>query len=178
MEFILCFYCTTSFYNIFLKFLVLLTFLFIFYILLCINGSRVVWIILVVSMPPKQVAYCRSCNFNHARPVGRNCRRTPGAGATSNPSIHNAPVQNTVPVTATLSHVGAPSVENLNATQATHSNATNSNINPQVADRLLAKLDSVVEKIDSIDRRVASNERALADRAPGSQKTQQQDTRT
>ena len=85
-------------------------------------------------MPPKQPVFCRVCNFDHPRPVGRNCK--PSAAATS-----------------AVSHQGPPVSQDLTANPQV--SASVQSFAPDVASAILAKLDS-------IDQRVASNERALA----------------
>ena len=123
-------------------------------------------------MPPKQVAYCCSCNANHPRPVGRNCKCPQVPRATPNSPVQSTAPHNLVAATAVVSHVGAPLPQDLSAS-ATVAHASANNISSHVADKLPEKLESVAVKIDSIDRRVASNEKALADRATGSSQTRQ-----
>ena len=84
-------------------------------------------------MAPNKV-FCRVCNVDHPRPVGRNCRRKVGDAA------------------VTVTSVSGPSQSDNNASQSSNMSL------------VLAKLTAIDNKIDSLDDRVRHTEAALADR--------------
>ena len=90
-------------------------------------------------MPGKQSVYCSACKIKHSRPVGRNCKRTTDSMVSTGLLV-------------------AASPERLNAT----SNATSSNLTPDVSQQILSKLVGLSDQISAIDRHVQHNEQAIA----------------
>ena len=94
---------------------------FIFALYICSVYWSLFSCLLNVSMPPKQLAFCNSCQVKHPRPVGQNCKR---------------PKNNTASVHA-LSVQGPPVVQNLNAHHAVnvplHATPDQTPSNPQSA---------------------------------------------
>ena len=87
-------------------------------------------------MPAKP--YCRTCDINHERPVGRNCARRAQVGE----------------VAATAGSISGPS---LSVSNANPPDLTASNL-------ILNKLTSIQGQLTSMDERVRKNEAALAGR--------------
>ena len=84
---------------------------------------------------PAGTTFCRSCEMQHGRPVGRNCKRQK------------------VSTAAAI----APSVPGpLNPTGT----ATQEEVNYQI----LTKLTTLHQRFDSLDEKVRDTERAVADR--------------
>ena len=122
-------------------------------------------------MPPKQLVFCRSCNIDHPRPVGRNCKREkPSSNVTNTISVQAPTVsQNLNASAASAVAYQAPSVsQNANAITV-QAPVPAQSFTPDIANTILAKLTHVTDKLDSIDQRVASNEKALAAQAQLSQ---------
>ena len=90
-------------------------------------------------MPPAKFAFCRSCNEEHSRPVGRNCRRNKvGDAAVTEVSV----AQHVQPA--------------LSATPVVGQDAINSSI--------LEKLSAISNQLSSLDGRVRATETSLAGR--------------
>ena len=86
-------------------------------------------------------AFCRQCNQDHDRPVGRNCRRKVGDAAVTTVSVRGEPVvsDNALPSTS-----AAPA----------------SDVNLLI----LQKLTGIDDKLVSLENRVKVTETVLADR--------------
>ena len=96
---------------------------------------------------PAGLAYCRKCDENHSRPVGRNCTR----------------IQQVGDVAATVGSVSGPAQANVNA-HPTVTASISTPINSDVGSMILSKLSNIFEQIDSLDGRVRITEAALADK--------------
>ena len=88
-------------------------------------------------------AFCRSCDKNHVRPVGRNCKRVKVGDAT-----------------ATAVSVSGPSIPTVTAQPI----ATPSALQSDKDTLILQTLTNISEKLNSLDGRVRQTESALADR--------------
>ena len=80
---------------------------------------------LVFIMAPNKV-YCRACNYDHPRPVGRNCKRKVGDAA------------------VTVGSVSGPSQDNSNLVTATVTPSSDMAM-------ILSKLTSIDDKVVSLD---------------------------
>ena len=93
-------------------------------------------------MPAK--AFCRVCDVDHVRPVGRKCRRR-------------------------RAQVGDVSANPLDASGPANSDqveqGASANLSNEVSNAILTQLTSISARLDSMDERVRSNETALADKS-------------